>query len=70
MGDTEILLRIALAVERLSEELCKPLPRARRPAQLSTATYSEEDRQRTALKAQLEAKESAKRNSSSNGRRS
>ena len=60
MSDNELLERIAVAIERMAEELCKPLPYQKRPAVLGTATYNEEDRTRESLRAQLEAKKSKK----------
>jgi hypothetical protein len=66
-NDSELLLRIAVAAERLAEELCKPLPVPKRKARIGTATYTEAERNRAALKA-LAAKKQARRVDAAAGR--
>jgi hypothetical protein len=66
-NDHELLLRIAVAAERLAEELCKPLPVPKRKARLATALYTEAERNRAALKA-LAAKNPARRANAAAGR--
>jgi len=66
-NDSELLLRITEAVERLAGELCKPLPVPKRKARIGTATYTEAERNRAALKA-LAAKKQARRVDAAAGR--
>lgn len=55
--DAEPLERIARALERLADHFCpEGEKRERRPATLSTATYSREEREREELRKTLRAK--------------
>jgi hypothetical protein len=56
-SDHELLLRIAEAVERLAGELCKPIPVPKRKARIGVAVYTEEERNRLALRKAAKSKQ-------------
>jgi len=57
-GDSAILERIAVAVERLAEHIAPlQVTREKRPATLTSATYTREERERQQLAETLKRKE-------------
>jgi len=71
LDEKQIFERIAVAVERLEKQFCKPIPVPKRIACLGTATYSEEEKAKLELRKRLfkkTASQSKKRIASPPGR--